>query len=102
MPYTRPIPDGTPPVARDPRRNCKGQPTNLFYHPDGPEHPDQTAQREHAAKAFCRRCPIRGACLQWAIDHHEKGIWGATNDHQRGKLRLYAATRQRITGLLTL
>lgn len=39
------------------------------------------------AKAICRDCPEQTACLQWALDHHERGgIWGGYNDAERKRL----------------
>src|SRR6516165_12828845 len=32
-----------------------------------------------AAKKVCRRCPVKGTCLSWAMDNGpEAGIWGGT------------------------
>lgn len=40
------------------------------------------------AKAICRTCPVRDECREWAIDHPEvQGIWGATSDKERRRLR---------------
>jgi WhiB family redox-sensing transcriptional regulator len=39
------------------------------------------------AKALCRRCPEVVECLRWAMDHDERGIWGATSDRQRERMR---------------
>lgn len=41
-------------------------------------HPDV-----QAAIALCRRCPLVHACRQYATDHDEWGIWGATTTEQR-------------------
>lgn len=62
---------------------CRGVSTNLFF-PDEFELPSPRALR------LCARCPIREACLQWAIEHDEIGIWGGTTDGDRQKM-----TRQR-------
>lgn len=41
-----------------------------------------------AAKKVCRRCPVRGTCLNWALDNgSEAGIWGGTTEEERSKLR---------------
>jgi WhiB family redox-sensing transcriptional regulator len=32
---------------------------------------------QHAAKAICAQCPVREACLEWALANGEwDGIWG--------------------------
>jgi WhiB family redox-sensing transcriptional regulator len=33
--------------------------------------------------AFCKRCPVRAECLQYALDNGEHGVWGGTTDKQR-------------------
>lgn len=42
--------------------------------------------RAARAKALCMACPIMGPCLQWALEHHEKGIWGGLDEGQRKAL----------------
>lgn len=40
------------------------------------------------AKAVCRRCPVREACLEHALDDPSLvGIWGGTSDRERQKIR---------------
>ena len=39
------------------------------------------------AKAVCARCACRVNCLQYAIDHHESGVWGGTTERQRRQPR---------------
>lgn len=39
------------------------------------------------AKAICRPCPERLACLRWALAHREHGVWGGTTDDERHQLR---------------
>jgi Transcription factor WhiB len=51
---------------------CQGEPPELFFPENGAD--------EAKAKAICRRCPIRAACLEQARARGEKfGIWGAEN-----------------------
>jgi hypothetical protein len=38
------------------------------------------------AKAVCRRCPVRSACLEFALEHDAVGIWGGTSERQRRQL----------------
>lgn len=55
--------------ATDPARNCAGVTTDLFY--------DDDQVFRDLARAACRRCPVRHACLQHAVDQGEQwGIWG--------------------------
>jgi WhiB family transcriptional regulator, redox-sensing transcriptional regulator len=44
------------------------------------------------AKAICRVCPVRSACLEWALAANERtGIWGGTTPNERRALRRTAA-----------
>ena len=46
------------------------------------------AEQIEEARQVCRRCPVRGRCLEEALDRNEKsGIWGATTPEEREKLR---------------
>lgn len=44
----------------------------------GDRRPPRTSRRDHEenAKAVCRRCPVIGACLQWALE--QEGTAGAS------------------------
>ncbi len=40
------------------------------------------------AKAVCRRCSVREACLRWALDMDQfTGVWGGTSEAERRALR---------------
>ena len=42
----------------------------------------------HVAKSVCRSCPVRGPCLQFALEtNQEAGIWGGTDEDERRRLR---------------
>lgn len=72
---------------------CKGDP-----HPDDWHIVSKNGLLSYGnqrALETCRRCPAREACLQWAIDNGETGIWGATTDAQRAHHRRQpGSTRQ--------
>jgi WhiB family redox-sensing transcriptional regulator len=38
------------------------------------------------ALALCRSCPVRVACLDFALTNRMVGTWGATSDYQRRSL----------------
>lgn len=43
---------------------------------------------EQEAKQICRECPYMKRCLNYALKHPELlGIWGATTENQRKKIR---------------
>jgi WhiB family redox-sensing transcriptional regulator len=40
------------------------------------------------AKRICGLCPIRTACLEYALDHDERfGVWGGLSEKERLELR---------------
>jgi WhiB family transcriptional regulator, redox-sensing transcriptional regulator len=41
------------------------------------------------AKSICEGCLVVGACLEYAIEHGESGVWGGMDDRER--LRFVAA-----------
>ena len=48
--------------------------------------PNQRADAERA-KQFCRRCPVRKACLEYAVSNKFiDGVWGATTGAERAKI----------------
>jgi WhiB family redox-sensing transcriptional regulator len=48
------------------------------------------------AKKVCRVCPVREACLQWALDAgQDHGVWGGMSEDERRALRRRAA-RSRV------
>lgn len=44
-------------------------------------------KREALAKAVCVECPLRIECRDWATDTYQQGVWGGTNEIERGFLR---------------
>ncbi len=62
---------------------CRGMSPVLFVGPDGGEDRSQRSERERKAKLVCAGCSLRPECLEWAIEHGEKGVWGGTNVEDR-------------------
>lgn len=61
---------------------CSGAPLDLFFPLPGQSH------RE--AVAYCRQCPVRERCLDYALGYPDRdlpGIWGGLSENQRNKLR---------------
>jgi WhiB family redox-sensing transcriptional regulator len=66
------------------RAACAGNPTNLFF-PVGTSR-DAIDQTEEA-KAVCRPCPVRQACLAFALDTGQsEGVWGGLSEGERRAL----------------
>jgi WhiB family redox-sensing transcriptional regulator len=39
------------------------------------------------AKAVCAGCPVRSACLVFALERDLEGVWGGTTEDERRALR---------------
>lgn len=67
------------------RAACDGMDTNVFY-PAKADH-----EGVEAAKAVCRRCPVRGECFEYALNQTgwdgDHGIWGGTTPEERKQIR---------------
>src|SRR6188472_4422415 len=74
-------------TEHDWRRNaaCTSHHPELFF-PIGTAGP-ALAQQEQA-RQICRGCPVRLACLEWAINvGADHGIWGGLSEQERQSLR---------------
>jgi WhiB family redox-sensing transcriptional regulator len=66
------------------RAACRGPETSLFFPPSNAERREDRDRREARAKAICRDCPVRGDCLDYALEVSEPhGIWGGLNETER-------------------
>lgn len=62
---------------------CRDADPDLFFPPDSGRGPRRAA-REAAAKAVCRRCPVRRRCAAHALATPEPyGIWGGMSEADR-------------------
>jgi WhiB family transcriptional regulator, redox-sensing transcriptional regulator len=68
---------------------CRGLDPSIFYHPDD-ERGVLRRRREYNAKAICEPCPVRRACLDWALTLPElHGIWGGLTPQERASRRVH-------------
>lgn len=52
-----------------------------------------------AAKAVCRRCPVRGTCLETALRNGERhGVWGGLTEQERRRLTRRPGPSRLIAG----
>lgn len=66
---------------------CRGPQASLFFPPSHFERKDDKEYREARAKAICANCPVRRACLDYAVRIREPhGIWGGLNEVERKQL----------------
>lgn len=71
--------DNLPDFPNLPGAVCAQVDPELFY----PEVGESTAD----AIAVCNICPVRQACLAWALDRREFfGVWGGTSGRMRRKM----------------
>lgn len=61
------------------RAACAGLETEIFY--------PATDEEADVAKAICAECPVREACLEFALASREKeGIWGGCTERERRRI----------------
>lgn len=61
------------------RAACKGVDPDIFY-------PVSDEEAEEA-KAICAECPVRQACLEYALANRERdGVWGGATERERRRL----------------
>lgn len=62
---------------------CRGVNPDVFF-------PDK-GQSVARARAICARCPVRDACLEYALaagsNHVDVGVWGGTTTRERRQIR---------------
>lgn len=60
---------------------CRDAPTRIFF----PEAGDP--ETSHWVAMFCDLCPVRTACLEWALTNRERyGIWGGMTESDRRRI----------------
>ena len=63
------------------RAACRGIDVEVFY----PQTDDDADAVE--AKAICAECPVRQACLEYALANHEReGVWGGATERERRRI----------------
>ncbi|HEX2307252.1 MAG TPA: WhiB family transcriptional regulator [Jatrophihabitantaceae bacterium] len=68
------------------RAACRNTDTEAFFNPDYLRGRNKRA-REAAAKAICADCPVREACLAWALYLGEThGVWGGMTPDERARI----------------
>jgi WhiB family redox-sensing transcriptional regulator len=67
---------------------CRAEFATFFFAPNHFERKPEKDQREGAARALCRRCPVKQRCLDYALQVKEtNGIWGGLNELERRRLQ---------------
>lgn len=61
------------------RAACQGVDPEVFY-------PVSEEDSENA-KVICNQCPVREACLEYAIAYRERdGVWGGATERERRRI----------------
>ena len=61
------------------RAACRGVDPDVFYPVS-----DEDAEE---AKSICRACPVREACLEYALANRERdGVWGGATERERRRM----------------
>ena len=61
------------------RAACRGVDPDIFF----PVSYEDAVQ----AKAICTECPVREACLEWALAARERdGVWGGATERERRRM----------------
>ena len=61
------------------RAACRGVDPDVFY----PVSEEDAVQ----AKAICAQCPVREACLEYALAARERdGVWGGATERERRRM----------------
>lgn len=77
LPSPHLAPPAPTPFRADEERACVGEDPDLFF----------DEEREAQAVAICATCPARVACLAYALDSEEFGVWGGMTPAGREALR---------------
>ncbi|MGH9095006.1 MAG: WhiB family transcriptional regulator [Acidimicrobiales bacterium] len=71
--------NSTKPLVWRQRAACRGVDPDLFY--------PVTDEDAEEAKAICRSCDVREACLDWALSSRERdGVWGGATERERRRI----------------
>jgi WhiB family redox-sensing transcriptional regulator len=65
--------------------SCVYANTELFF-PVGSSM--KAIKQSNEAKAICNECPVKVACLEYAISsNQDSGVWGGTTEEERKSIR---------------
>jgi WhiB family redox-sensing transcriptional regulator len=77
------------------RAECLGEDPDLFF-PVGTA--GSALVQVERAKAVCRRCPVRQACLELAVSEGQQGgVWGGLSEEERRALLRRRARERRAS-----
>ena len=62
--------------------NCASVDPEIFFPERGTNGRDVVS-----AKLVCNACHYKVPCLEWALKHPERGIWGGTTERERRRMK---------------
>lgn len=69
------------------RANCREVTDPDVFFPIGSTGP--ALDQIERAKRICQPCPVKKACLEWAIEtHQECGVWGGLSEEERKSINV--------------
>jgi WhiB family redox-sensing transcriptional regulator len=76
---------------------CGSEDPELFFPREGATS-EEKRNAEWTAKRICLHCPVRGRCLQVAIERDETyGIWGGLSARERAKSRTRVSAAKTVS-----
>lgn len=61
------------------KRACNGVNPHMFF--------SELVSEQRKAQKLCTTCLVQAECLQYALEHGEKGVWGGTTERERRKIK---------------
>ena len=78
------------------RAACRGLDAAMFFHPEN-ERGASRRRRVDRAKRACAPCPVRVACLEWAMTIEKSyGVWGGLSAEERDEMRRARTLREQL------
>ena len=82
--------------AFDGSQPCRSMELAMFF-------PDDRVEELRAAReirSVCKTCTFQSACLEWAVQYSERGIWAGTTEEERRLMRrrMKANAQQKAPG----
>lgn len=62
---------------------CRSLDLALFF----PEDRVEEMKAVRSIRSVCKTCTFQKACLEWAVQYSERGIWAGTTEEERRILR---------------